>query len=376
MAWPSHRWLQATLLISAAVSFAARAPAEAGAREASGPQRRGGEPSTPEPGAWLRWQGPVECQNTLEVERQLESLLGYTPERDQLPATLVEVGWGSARGWALLIRVSLPQGERRREVVVRTCADGFDVVALTLALILDPDLGGDAELEAEPPPDGGSLPTPVMEPAPEPSASSISALAAASAAPVTESAEDTAEPSPLARAGGRPALRVAAGGRVDLGSLPATLLGGGVSLVLSGWHWRLDAGAAYLTRGTQTLPLAVNEVSYSNVLGLLRGCREFTPRGGGHFDLCGGGQLGSLAVNELGGARRHGRGLWAAVTLGAELGLELSDAWSAFSGLELVFPLARHELELASGAVVYELPAISVHLTLGAIVRLTESAVP
>lgn len=370
MAWASHRWSQGVLLALAAALLAPRTPAETGAREPSAAQR-----SAPEPSGWLRWQGPVECQNTVEVERQLESLLGYAPEKDRLPPTRVEVGWGSARGWSLLIRVSLPQGERRREVVVRTCADGFDVVALTLALILDPELGGDVELEGEPAADGAALEPAVAEPAPGPPASSVAALAAASA-PQTEPAEDIAEAPPQPLPDSKPALRVAGGGRADLGSLPATLLGGGLSLVLTGWHWRLDAGAVYLTRGTQALPLAINEVSYSNVLGLLRGCREFTPRGGGHFDVCGGGQLGSLAVNELGGERRTGRGLWAAATVGAELGLELSQSWSAFSGIELVFPLARHELGLASGAVVYELPAISVHLTLGAIVRLTESATP
>jgi hypothetical protein len=175
---------------------------------------------------------------------------------------------------------------------------------------------------------------------------------------------------------GRPALRLAGGGRADLGSLPATLFGGGLSLSWSGWHWRIDAGAAYLQRGTQALPLAVNEVSYANLLGVVRGCREFSPRGGGHFDLCLGSQLGSLAVDELGGDRRQARGLWAAATLGVEIGLDLTEAWGAFSGVELVFPLARHELGLASGAVVYELPAVSVQLTLGGILRLTETALP
>jgi hypothetical protein len=318
----------------------------------------------------------VECQNTREVERQLESLLGYAPDKDQLPATRVEVGWGSARGWSLLIRVSLAQGERRREVVVRTCADGFDVVALTLALILDPELGMDAELEAEP------LATPdpsqpqLAEPAVEPTARGVALAAPTSPTEVEASAIEELTPAPAPLADHRPALHLAASGRADLGSLPATLFGGGVAVSLSAWLWRLDAGAAYLGRGTQSLALAVNQVSYSNVLGLVRGCRGFSPRGGGHFDVCLGGQVGALAVNELGGERRSGRGLWAAATAGAELGLELSEAWGAFSGVELAFPLARHELGLASGAVVYELPAISVQLTLGAVVRLTEAASP
>lgn len=374
MAWASHGWLQGALLASAALLLAPRVAAEAGARGA--PERSNPAESPAESGSWLRWQGPIECQNTLEVERQLESLLGYAPDKAQLPSTRVEVGWGSARGWSLLIRVSLPQGERRREVVVRTCADGFDVVALTLALILDPELGGDTELDEEPAAGADALDPGATGPTLE----SLAAAAPAEPSPALEPGPidpiSESEPPPATQAASRPALRVAAGARADLGSLPAALLGGGLSLVLSGWHWRLDAGAAYLARGAQSLPQAVNEVSYENVLGLLRGCREFTPRGGGHFGVCLGGQLGSLAVSEDGGQRHNGRGLWAAGTAGIELGLELSEAWSAYSGLELVFPLARHQLGLATGAVVYELPAISVQLTVGGVVRLTEWAVP
>src|SRR5262245_61639221 len=108
----------------------------------------GAQPVVPERD-WLEWQGPLECQNTREVERQMESLLGHAPDPAQLPPTRVEVGWARTRGWTLLIRVALPAGERRREVDVRTCADGFDVVALTLALILDPDLAGADPLAEE-----------------------------------------------------------------------------------------------------------------------------------------------------------------------------------------------------------------------------------
>src|SRR6185436_7094179 len=69
-------------------------------------------------GDWLHWQGPLECQNTREVERQIESLLGHAPDPAQLPSTRVEVGWALERGWNLRIRVALPRGERRREVDV------------------------------------------------------------------------------------------------------------------------------------------------------------------------------------------------------------------------------------------------------------------
>jgi hypothetical protein len=36
---------------------------------------------------WLLWQGPIECQNTREVERQIESLLGRAPDLIPVPCS-------------------------------------------------------------------------------------------------------------------------------------------------------------------------------------------------------------------------------------------------------------------------------------------------
>src|SRR4051812_31106623 len=139
MAWAVPGSLARAWLVVLAMGGAAALAATARA-QADAPERD-----------WLHWQGPLECQNTREVERQIESLLGHPPDPAQLPSTRVELSWALERGWNLRIRVALPQGERRREVDVRTCADGFDVVALTLALILDPALQllEDAALDRE-----------------------------------------------------------------------------------------------------------------------------------------------------------------------------------------------------------------------------------
>ena len=56
--------------------------------------------------------------------------------------------------------------------------------------------------------------------------------------------------------------------------------------------------------------------------------------------------------------------------------MELSETWGAFSRVELVFPLQHHELELAGGSVVYELPTASLQLTLGGVVKLTDWGSP
>ena len=93
-------------------------------------------------GAVLGWSAPAECQNTSEVERRLESLLGHPLDPAALPPTRVRMGWSAERGWAVRVTVELAEGARDRSVDAPSCADAFDVVALSLALILDPTFGG------------------------------------------------------------------------------------------------------------------------------------------------------------------------------------------------------------------------------------------
>jgi hypothetical protein len=335
------------------------------------------EPGAPER-EWLRWQGPIECQTTREVERQIESLLGHAPDPAQLPPTRVEMSWAQERGWTLRISVALPAGERRREVDVRTCADGFDVVALTLALILDPELqlGDDGStLEAA---DAGEAapeePAPAVAPAPV-AVSAVSSGAESGADGAFDGADASAGVTKVELPAG-PSLELSANGRADFGSLPSSMYGGGLDLSFSAAHWRVDVGGAFLGKAGDQLPSARYPVSYSNLFGSARGCREFGGDRGGYFGLCGGGQLGSVGASEQGGERRSPRGLWVAATLGAELGLDLSETWGAFSRVELVFPFQHHELELAGGSVVHELPTASLQLTVGAVVKLTDWASP
>src|SRR5690606_28758900 len=88
--------------------------------------------------ALLAWSAPAECQNTPEVERRLASLLGRPVDVAALPATEVRMGWSAERGWAVRVTVQLEAGPRERALDAPSCADAFDVVALSLALILDP----------------------------------------------------------------------------------------------------------------------------------------------------------------------------------------------------------------------------------------------
>src|ERR1043165_4325079 len=88
--------------------------------------------------SWLGWRAPAECQNTAEVERRLESLLGHSIDASALPPTLVQMGWSPERGWSVRVTVRLSGVSRDRSLDAPTCADALDVIALSLALILDP----------------------------------------------------------------------------------------------------------------------------------------------------------------------------------------------------------------------------------------------
>lgn len=321
---------------------------------------------------WLEWQGPLECQNTREVERELASLLGHEPELASLPPTRVALGWSTERGWMLQIRVLLPGGERQRDVDVHTCLDGFDVVALTLALILDPSLQADADVAAN------AAETNTAASAPQPSPPVLDNPVPEPATPAPPSSEVTQARAPGMREHAEPpfALALSGSGRIDLGSLPTSLYGGGVELSLSAGDWRLDSGAGLIGRSGIALPNARYAVSYSDLFGVLRGCREFHGDRGGYFGTCAGAQLGSLAASEQDGARRRAHGLWAAANLGAELGVDLSSRWNGYGRLELAFPLVRHEFALVGGSVAYALPPVTVQLSLGVAVTLTDWGSP
>ena len=89
--------------------------------------------------AWLEWTAPPECQNTSEVERRLQSLLGRPVDFEVIPSTRVQMAWRAETGWAVRVTVALPSGPRDRALDAPSCADALDVVALSLALILEPD---------------------------------------------------------------------------------------------------------------------------------------------------------------------------------------------------------------------------------------------
>jgi hypothetical protein len=324
-----------------------------------------------EPSSWLGWSAPAECQNTSEVERRLESLLGHPLDPAALPPTRVRMGWSAERGWAVRVTVELAEGARDRSVDAPSCADAFDVVALSLALILDPTFGGPhAEALSETQPE-------VASSGPEP----------ALASPLGTSTEPTESPparppagvesaqSPGIAAVTSPALKVVVGGGAltDLDVFPVPQFGGSLQFGIGGRHFRAELEGDALASESTLFTGAQYPVSFHSLTAVLRGCYGLELSERLEWLGCVGGQLGQLGAHEHGGESRDSQGLWLAAE--AATGPEFAaTGWlRAFARVRAVSPLIRHEFLLSEGTEVHTLPWISPQLQVGISVTLTDS---
>lgn len=337
-----------------------------------------------EPTTWLSWVAPNECQNTTEVERRLAFLLGQEVDAASLPSTRVQMGWSAERGWAVRVSVALTGGARERALHVPTCSDVFDVVALSLALVLDPDfreddvLGGALEgAEAEGAHDGSSDAAPgppVSGNTPEPDG------ALAPAADTTADGRASADagatgtgPDPAARPASPPfTVSVAGAALTELNLFPVPQFGGALQLAVRRAAWRIELEGALLASESAILPRAQHPVSFTSRFGGLRGCYQHAFGERLVWVGCGGGELGALTTRELGGEGRHPNGLWAAAQLSTGPEFAATGWLRAFASARAVAPLLRHRFVLSDGASVHELPAIGAEVRVGVAVDVTE----
>lgn len=330
--------------------------------------------STP---GWLEWNAPIECQNTQEVERRLQSLLGRPVDFGAVPPTRVRMGWSVERGWAVRVTVELAQGPRDRALDAPSCVDALDVVALSLALILDPDFGGESQPQlavessgAAGPPlasnvgevgDGPASTTALDAPTSEPAPGLE--IAPTSRAPP---ADDRGKAAPDSDAVSRPiTLIVGAGVLTDLGVFPVPQFGGGLSVALSKAALRLELEGQLMASESTMFAGAEYPVSFSSLFGALRGCYGVNVTGRLAWLGCAGGELGSLGTSELGGEGRSTRAFWLAAEALTGPELAATDWLRAFARLRAVAPLIRHEFLLSEGSRVHTLPPVSLQLEVG-----------
>lgn len=326
----------------------------------------------PEP-SWLAWSAPAECQNTSEVERRLGSLLGRPVDSATLPATQVRMGWSAERGWAVRVTVQLAEGPRDRALDAPSCADAFDVIALSLALILDPsfDPGASApEAALASDVDAGSAAPPVLVAELEPPLSS-----AGDANELLSDAEPRREAAATTSDGADPPPRkliFGIGPLTDLGVFPVPQFGAGAQLGLVVGRLRAELEGDLLASESTRFFGAQYPVGFHTFFGALRGCYtvELSQRFG--WLGCAGGELGTLGTREHGGEEHRAQGLWLAAE--ALTGPEFAaTSWlRAFARVRGVSPLIRHEFLLSEGSRVHALPWFSPQLQVGVTLDVTD----
>jgi len=347
----------------------------------SAPARAESEPAAPPQPSWLAWSAPAECQNTSEVERRLGSLLGRSVDFATLPATQVRMGWSAERGWAVRVTVQLAEGPRDRALDAPSCADAFDVIALSLALILDPSfdpgagaaepdamLASEAALASEA--NAGSAAPPVLVAELEPPLSS-----AGDARELWSDSETRLEAQATPSNGVELPPRkliFGIGPLTDLGVFPVPQFGAGAQLGLVVGNVRGEIEAALLASESTRFSGAQYPVGFHSVFGALRGCYtlELSRRLG--WVGCAGAELGTLGARERGGEEHRAQGLWLAAE--ALTGPEFAaTSWlRAFARARGVSPLIRHEFLLSEGSRVHALPWFSPQLQVGVSMDVTD----
>jgi hypothetical protein len=317
---------------------------------------------------WLAWSAPAECQNTAEVERRLESLLGQAANVGSLPPTRVQMGWSPERGWTVRVTVQLPAGARERALDAPSCADAFDVIALSLALLLDPSFEEPAAPPEQPEPTTAALgrgidaSATLDEPGPPPH----------TPPPASTSDAGRAEPPDAAGQGRRLTLQLGGGALTDLGIYPVPQFGAAIQLGLAYRSLRAELEADALASESTRFVGAEYPVNFYSVLGALRGCHvpSLTERLG--WALCAGGELGSLGAREQGGVSRRASGLWLAAEVATGPEFTAARGLRAFARVRGVMPLIRHEFLLANGSSVHTLPWLSPQLEVGVSIDVTD----
>ena len=336
---------------------------------------------------WLHWSAPAECQNTAEVERRLQFLLGRPLGAGELPPTRVRLGWSAERGWAVRVNIELGTGERERALDAPSCADAFDVVALSLALILDPDFVA-PEPSVLPDQDdaAASLASEsawvgaIADPASTTSVGTPGSGAPVGQPPAAAAADDADTPSLGVPDSGadapRSKLTLGIGALTDLSIFPVPQFGAGAHAAFRKGRARAEIEADLLASESTRFAGAQHAVNFWSVFGGLRACYDLPLTERLVWLGCAGGDLGSLGTSELGGQQRRTRGLWLAAQGLTGPEFAATEWLRAFARFRAVTPLVRHQFLLSEGSQVHELPWVSLQLQVGVAADVTEWGAP
>lgn len=284
---------------------------------------------------WLTWSAPQECPQADHIEAQLRRWLGddYDPAAGEVTSSAT-VTWQDEE-WTVEVHLRRGDDESRRSVVVGSCTEAADFVALSVALLVNPEV----------------LPAEVSEPAPESRPQKTETEEAPE--PEMEGDEDPAsrdsESPPEEEK--KPSLFVLSAGlglrtRVFAVASPVAFARVGIRP----GAWRVYLGAASIPHVQYTPEEAQSAAVFRSLVGQGEVCRLW---GKGMLGVgpCLGLEAGALTAQEKGGPSTTL--FWSAVQLlGA---VELAWGWGgAFFHAGAQIPFTRPEFLLEGGTVVYQ----------------------
>lgn len=290
---------------------------------------------------WLKWSAPPECPPSDHIEVQLKRWLGeaFRPEESKLRAE-ASVEWVEER-WAVELRLRRGSDESTRHVIVATCSEAADFVAVSVALLENPELSVATEGEETTAPPERTLDSQESDTKPPLSDEEVEPALAPGPEEKTEEPERSGSSLPLA---------LDVGGGVSIGPLPRPAGVAFGRLSLRPGPWRLGAGLEWAPRVQYTPAEAKNAAIFGFLTSQLQACRLFIF---GDFGVgpCLGVELGGLSGKEKGA---QGSTLfWAAAEVLGQA--EVAWGWGAvFLELGAQIPFTKPEFVLEGGTLVHQ----------------------
>jgi hypothetical protein len=285
---------------------------------------------------WLTWSAPPECPQAEHIEAQLKHWLGdeYEPAAGEV-TSWATVTWRD-EVWTVEVHLRRGDDESTRSVVVGSCTEAADFVALSVALLVNPEV---LPAEASEPVLAQETETAAPEPEqkPEPDTETDEA-------PVSEDSDSPPEeknPSPFV-------LGAGLGLRTGVFAVASPVAFARVGLRPGAW--RMHLGAASIPHVKYTPQAAENPAVFRSLVGQAEVCRLFA-KGAFAVGPCLGLEAGALSAQERGAPSTTL--FWSAgQLLGA---LELAWGWgAAFLHVGAQIPFTRPEFLLEGGTVVHQ----------------------
>lgn len=295
----------------------------------------------------LSYLSAPECPDLVYIKKKLTGWLGE-PLAFEKPLHVQAESRFDGKTWQVSVLLDYGGERGERVVALETCTEAADYIALSVALAVEPqfvnpELSGESDADPE-------------ESKDSPSEAGAGQLAGKAPEEVVRG------PAPPSEAALKEKRAVLFEGNLTFlattAPLPGLHWGGHVGLGIHWRGWLAKVGFGLFPPFRYEDDRAENAVRLANYFAQFSVCRDLL-EGALFLGPCAGGQLGILTAQEIvSGAEEPagGRPFWAALSLGAQLSLPLSQNWGLVIVPALVVPLTRPNLQLEgpSGVTLYQ----------------------